>query len=180
VRLAAAIGLSAGVVQAAGAADPVAASGPVLEPVIELTQGQVSGCGLRVGFATATHTVEFVNRRTGPATEFLLTAVRVQPGQPAAALSLKTGAYDTRTLLPPARMTRDGEREMLTAQGTMDPTTGAFLMRELMLSGARVTWDLQNAQEVSLDIPGPLSQSIRAAYLQCAGDLFPQTLRGLK
>jgi hypothetical protein len=47
-----------------------------------------------------------------------------------------------------------------------------ILIQEFMVSGARATFESAGREPLAFIIPGPLPQSTRAAYLNCAGDLY--------
>lgn len=63
----------------------------------------------------------------------------------------------------------------LSMTANLTPLEGATLMRDLMLSGARVDLERSTGHTVQVVIQGPVANSVRAAYLNCAGDLIKPT-----
>jgi hypothetical protein len=170
------------------AADTVPAR---LEPIIRLDDGRVASCGVAITFGPGKPEVDLVNHRVADSTEFELT-VRARRDLPSTegpnfifteSPTLATTSQDTKTLLglssasqvllTPSRT--PGATVTVSARGPVDPTQGAFLMQEFMVSGATVTFTMADRSVVSLTVPGPAPQNVRSAYLHCAGDLFPQT-----
>lgn len=58
------------------------------------------------------------------------------------------------------------------AEGEIAGLDGALLVRELMVSGVRISLRTSPREQRVSEVPGPLPQLVRAAYLNCAGDLF--------
>ncbi len=144
-----------------------------LAPIIGLVDGRVTTCGVRAAFDAPTRlSVELVVTRTGDTTVFVLSA-----DGPAAAdaigLSLATVSQDTNRLLPPAVLAT--ATSPIRARGSIDATVGAFLFRDLLVGGGTVSLMFGDRPTLTLPIVGPALPSVRAAYLQCAGDVFSQT-----
>jgi hypothetical protein len=154
-----------------------------VEVIIGLAGERVTACGVRAfvdqpqrGSAPQITEVELVNQRIGVGTEFSLVARQAPAAPPVTSLALATTNRSTMDLLGAGRSVSpiDSKRTFM-ASGAIDPTQGGFLMQELMLGGARIDLAFDNGPIQSWRVDGPLPQQVRAAYLHCAGDLFPRT-----
>jgi hypothetical protein len=84
---------------------------------------------------------------------------------------LKTANWSTQQLLSPAQHNAFG---VLEARGTTDASEGAQFMQELMVSGGDFGLVLEGGipeVRLKMSLPGPVPHTVRAAYLNCAGDL---------
>jgi hypothetical protein len=195
VAVVAAAALTVGSPLAGGDAEVVAAEALTATPIVRLHEGRIVACGIGLTATTTARAAasagapvaaELVNERVGDGSVLRLT-VETAAAVPStgASSALATRTHDTARLLPAPTVTvRDG-RTVLMAVGPVDPTAGAFLMQELAVGGGvvrvAVTADASGPTAGRAGvvheavIPGPLPQSVRAAYLACAGDLFPRT-----
>lgn len=146
-----------------------------LVPVIELSGQDIALCGVRgtVTLPEGRVAIEVAIRKLdGPAegTEFRVSAKLVgKVGNGPAGLSVRTATSGT-TADFAAQPDYPGG---VTLTGQLPPTEGAMFMQQLMVSGARAMLTYKgSAKPVEVTIPGPAPQSVRAAYLNCAGDLF--------
>lgn len=143
-----------------------------IEPVVLFERGELSACGLRARVEDAGDllVVSLVAYKSGPVLRFRLEARRPEgtSGPPPVAVSLATTGYDTTRLL------RDvaPEAGVAAAEAPLEGLDGGGLMRELMVSGGRVRMQLQDGATREVLLAGPMTQAVRAAYLNCAGDLF--------
>jgi hypothetical protein len=153
------------------------------EVIIGLAGERVTACGVRAfvdqpqrGSSPQITEVELVNQRIGDGTELALVARQLPSAPPVTSIALATAGRSTLDLLGSGRSVSpiDAKRTLM-ANGSVDPTQGGFLIQELMVGGARIDLSFDNGPIQSWRLDGPLSQQVRAAYLQCSGDLFPRT-----
>lgn len=169
----------AGVIAFTGAAEGGDAKPIVLEalaPVVQLSDGDIALCGVRgeADFGAARIAVEVAIRKApGDAdrSEFRISAAPTS-GKTTVAI---TGLSVRTAGLAPTEAFKS-ERDVsgaLTLTGALPPTDGAMFMQQLLVGGGTATLAI-NGDPASIDIaiPGPAPQSVRAAYLNCAGDLF--------
>lgn len=141
-----------------------------VSPIVRLTAGEISACGVR--FTTReggiTRTAEFVLENELSGRQFRL-AGWADPPMPLADIALKTGTLDTQSLLSPAKRAADGT---VSAQGAIPGLLGSELVRSLMVAGGTLELTASDAARPwSVNIPGPMAHQIRSSYLNCAGDL---------
>ena len=141
-----------------------------IEPIVGLSGRDVIACGVK--FTTAgngiTLTAEFVLDDSRGTREFSLSA-----RAPASLLgiALETQDATTATLLPHPVIEPDGS---LVARGPIPGNAGSDFVRSLMVGGGTLRATLDGGHEHVIGLPGPLSQQVRASYLNCAGDLKKQ------
>lgn len=149
----------------AGAAENSA----LVMPLTGLEAGEVRQCGIRTisGFGADQLILDIALERSGKATDLV---VRANAGGPSA-----SGLSDVR-LLPRTVPLNAMSGPVRTAQGLERRTPASSekvtaFIRELMLRGTRAVV-VKRERDVAIDVAGPLSASVRAAYLNCAGDLY--------
>lgn len=135
-----------------------------LEPIVQLAKNAVAACGLKaifVGDANVSKVLEVVLERNS-SNPFV--AVRVEGAAEEAKL---------RVLRPKQiaafRLQRSLGTVVLSAPAN-DPDATEFI-RQTMTFGIDVEVSTSSAAEI-LKVQGPVPPSIRAAYLNCAGDLY--------
>ena len=175
--------VSAAVASVAAWPEPASARGSfgavvaqTMEAVVLIKDGVVSACGIKAaanisGGAAAASLTLFKDAKSASGTRFVLHGLWTSAGaHPArlASLTLRTVAADTSTMFSAVSGARDGAFE---TTGELPPLDGANLFRELMLSGAIISMRDADGARLDLEIIGPVSPSVRAAYLNCAGDL---------
>ncbi|MDX2266147.1 MAG: hypothetical protein NW215_14400 [Hyphomicrobiales bacterium] len=138
-----------------------AAAGEV-SPLAELSGDRIAACGLTIGEPAAGLTIRFALERTPGAAALFISATRAD-GQPVSgALAINIPGFETA-----AFQTIETERgPTLTLKGE---ETG-FVIQRFMVAGAEL-----RAGGAVIRVKGPLPQSVRAAYLNCAGDMYRQT-----
>ena len=152
--------------------------GPTVEPLVLMKAREIEGCGLTSIFAAggATVTARFLLLRDETAargTRFVLSASWPTPGgagfRTLTSSFMATGRFSTEALFGKPVARQDGAFE---TTGALPANEGDVLMRDVMMSGAAVTLEDQDGERLTLAIPGPVSPSVRASYLNCAGDMF--------
>ncbi len=152
-----------------------------VEAVVLIKDGAIAACGVKAaanlsgGAATASLTL-FRDARTASGTRFVLRGLWTSAGAhpaPLSSLTLRTIAADTGTTFSTVSTVPDGAFETTADLPLLD---GANLFRELMLSGAIISMRDADGAKLDLEIIGPVSASVRAAYLNCAGDLVGPAL----
>jgi hypothetical protein len=154
-----------------------------VEPVVLMKSGpmgagEIEGCGLTSTFAAdgAAVTTRFLllkDEKAERGTRFVLSASWPKPGgasyRSLKSMSLTAGATSTEASLGQPVARQGGVFE---TSGTLPASDGDIFMRDLMIGGAAIALQDQDGDQLALAIPGPVSQSVRASYLNCAGDLF--------
>ena len=141
----------------------------VVEPVVLLKNGNIRACGVRATFpdGETPRTFELLVRRSGNDTLLELRAnCGVDAGRPGRPL-LQTRTINTADLLRGDVGLSQGV-SVLSAPATSDEV--AILIQEYMIGGGTMRC-LEPAAE-GFTLGGPLPNQTRAAYLNCAGDLF--------
>lgn len=162
-----AILLSCAVLASAASAAPAGAPVSVLA-LAGLEAGNVRQCGIRAvsGDGADQVVLEIALERAGAAADLVVRA---------SLPSARGGVSDVRVtprgvvledIGEPVRTSLGVERRM---PASSEKVT-AFI-HELMLQGTRATVTAAG-RELAINIPGPLSASVRASYLNCAGDLY--------
>ncbi len=144
-------------------------SSALVMPLSGLEAGEVRQCGIRTisGIGADQLILDIALERSGAATDLV---VRVNAGGTSA-----SGLSDVR--LVPRTVTLDAmSGPVRTAQGLERRTPASSekvtaFIHELMLRGTRAVV-VTRQRDVAIDVAGPLSASVRAAYLNCAGDLY--------
>jgi hypothetical protein len=135
-----------------------------VEPLVGLQNGDVRQCGLKAKFVAETDrplTLEIALERGQGGS---IVAVRVIGAPPAA-----TVAIATQDPLPKFAAAHSDTAVAL--QAPADSPEATDFLRRAMIAGVRVDMGYQGLQQ-RLEINGPVPQSVRAAYLNCAGDLY--------
>lgn len=156
----------------------VEASTTAVETVALVADGQISGCAVQARFDIDSGDIANVrfallkDPSKAAGTRFALSAALA--GTDGAtrhieALSLTTASANTS---PTFSQPVDSSEGTFSVSGTFDDLQGGSVMRDLMLRGADIRMSATGRAPLVLKIIGPLSASARAAYLQCAGDLF--------
>lgn len=145
-----------------------------VEPVVLLEGQRIAACGARATFESGEgrRVVEIRLQRHGNGAELVILGEWRSENGPTirlSALSVATASVSSAELAPAGLSNTDGVAQ-LKAQAS-DPRVTTFI-QELMVSGATVQMRGDDADAVELRIAGPLPQSTRAAYLNCAGDLY--------
>ncbi len=136
-------------------------------PLSGLDAGEVRQCGIRAisGEGANQLIIDIALERSGVATDLVVRATG------AANSAIEDVRLETRTVqleqLLARRATRRGIERRMSAS---DAKVTAFI-HELMLRGTRAVAVIAQ-RDIAIDVPGPLSASVRAAYLNCAGDLY--------
>lgn len=150
-----------------------------VEPVVLIDdQGTINACGVRAvaGEGHAATVFELLVRRAGDAA---ILAVRGRCGSvgdngadgASPAPNLATSGGDSISLMQDAELTGlGGGISELAAPATDDGI--AMMIQRLMIGGGKFSCSPAGPGSVALVIPGPLPNQVRAAYLNCAGDLF--------
>lgn len=140
-----------------------------VEPVVRLKDGNIRACGVRATFSggSAAPIFELIVRRRGSATFLELRAdCGTEPDRPRRPV-LKTRTVSTGDLLN-GKAYQLKDFIVLSAPATSDKV--AMLIQELMIGGGSFSCFESFGKQHTLS--GPLPNQTRAAYLNCAGDLF--------
>ncbi len=176
--VAASAAFACGSMAALAAAAQNALPEPAVEPLVLMKAGDIEACGLALTFISGSETIatQFLLRKDDKAelgTRFVLSASWPKPDaagfRTVTALSLTAGATSTGAAFG-APVARNGG--VFEASGTLPATSSDVMMRDLMIGGAVIDLQDQSGEQRALAIPGPMAQSIRAIYLNCAGDMF--------
>lgn len=170
------LALAAGILTSAPAVVAAAVrSEPVtIAPVVLTDAGKLAGCGLSADYRTRGHdlTIAVVALRDQTATRFLIEARRANTGQSDSrpvGLALQTETLDSTEAFPPPSPAADGA---LATSQRLDTVIGAMFIQSVMVGGASVDVEMSGGDKLTLSLPGPMPQLVRASYLNCAGDLF--------
>lgn len=144
------------------------------EPVVLLDNRDVAGCGFEARYEAGQESVKIgvLLMKENAATVFEISGTWIsESGAPRSIddFSLRSTGLDTRTLFPPLQQTADGRAS---TRKSLPGFEGTEFIRNLMVGGATITLMSKAGARLDLTLPGPLSQSIRASYLNCAGDLI--------
>lgn len=153
----------------ASVAEEASAQPPVsVMALAGLEDGKVRQCGIRAvtGEGADQVVLEIALERSGAAAELV-----VRAEVPTARSSVSDVRLSPRSVVldgigKPLHTSAGVERRMPAARESVT----AFI-HELMVQGMRATVTFAKG-DVALNIPGPLSASVRASYLNCAGDLY--------
>lgn len=139
-----------------------------IEPLVFLDGRFPVACGFeaRVETGQVSSRVSVLNRKTGEGSEF---AVSVEGADEVRSLSVSAG--DVRDGAGFAPLIKTGNSRFERTR-TFTPDDGAMFIQSLMVGGGTLSFELQDRVRVDVVIPGPLPQSVRASYLNCAGDLM--------
>lgn len=145
-------------------------------PLAGLEDGQVRQCGVRVvaGLAGAELTADIALERRGRFADLAVRgSVRNHAGtgraEPSALADLRLEPRNAELPDMPPHDTSGGQVERRSAAS--DPRVTAFI-QDLMLAGVVIVITRADGTSERIPIQGPLSASVRAAYLNCAGDLY--------
>ncbi len=163
----------------AAAAGQAPVTAETVAPVVLMRSGDIAACGLTAsasvngGAAVASLTL-LKDSGTAPGTRFVLHGLWTGPSatpRRVSDLTLKTASQDTASSFSKPAPDDDGAFETTAVLPGLD---GANLFRELMLGGGTIEMHEEDdgGDTLTLLIPGPVTPSVRAAYLNCAGDLF--------
>lgn len=141
-------------------------------PLTGLEGGDVRQCGVRaLGQAEQPNvSVDISLERLGRGADLVVRAVNLAGGGANVIKDVRV-ERDGRVLLAgagPATAVVSGVERRMSAAGE-DVTS---FLRDLMVQGAAVVVTRSGGTTQTIDIAGPLPHSVRAAYLNCAGDLY--------
>lgn len=153
---------------------PLLASAAALEPLTLMRDGEIAGCGVTARSPAVDGDLEVglrlmkVESAPTGATFVLSVRRRSSPLASVIRLELMTSAGATVGRFSKPQAASDGGFE---ARGNLGPLEGGELMRALMISGGR--FEIETADGTAqVQIASPAPHATRAAYLNCAGDLF--------
>ena len=143
-----------------------------IEPLMLLEGARIAACGVRIAPDAGRHPIaaaEMRISRAGDTTLFTF-SLTATAGMSVAlsGVTLTTASYSTVELFPPPQPASSGRLETRTQ---LDAFTGADLMRELLVSGGRITAMSADGAAHDLPVDPPIPHGVRQAYLNCAGDL---------
>lgn len=145
------------------------------EPIVGLRDGKIAQCGARLIFDRGREVllIEVDLTRQDGGARLGLRAVARQPSGAAAGLEkleAATASVSSAELFAAPAPSADAAT-LIYERDASDPRVTTFI-QELMVSGARFRLLRSDGVAFDLDTTGPLPQSTRAAYLNCAGDLY--------
>jgi hypothetical protein len=111
-------------------------------------------------------TLEIALERSGAVTDLVVRAGGPGTGRSISDIRLVPRTVPLDAMSGPFPTAQGTERRMSAA----DAKVTAFI-QELMLRGTRAVV-VTSRRDIAVEVPGPLSASVRAAYLNCAGDLY--------
>ena len=133
-------------------------------PVVKIEGKTILACGLQV--SSQDLVAELVLADTADGRAFILAAKR--EATILSSVSLTTGDTNTATAFDPPQRRADGS---VTARGVLPGLAGSEFIRSLLVEGGSLEIVHEDSSKSTIVIPGPLSQAVRATYLNCAGDL---------
>ena len=153
------------------AGSDAAATGPAQEiaisPIIEMQGDNIIACGQRVRFEPSHVQIDLALRKEDA--QPLLSIIAHQDGERLAGLALKTATISASDILGREIILPDGGVKRVAAP-TSDKAT--VFLREYFVSGFELGLRASDGKTIKLQLDGPSPNSVRAAYLNCAGDFF--------
>lgn len=145
-----------------------------VEPLTLFQDQQIAGCGFRASIPVdgQTVTASVTAYRDGLETVFAVSAHWPDTsGAPLTldTLRLVTSSHDTTKDFPKPAAVASGLFEM---RARLEGFSGASFVQGMMVGGGTFEVAAKGGRTVSIALPSPMPQNIRAAYLNCAGDLF--------
>jgi hypothetical protein len=142
-----------------------------VEPVVQLEGTEIRACGIQANFGAMTDrlTVTFQLERRDSSAEFSVEALLADGNNALSSMRI----FQQSTL--PLVFATSAPTQMGGWLLRMPANNGVVtqFIQELMLQGTRIEVTASDRTEPHhFKIDGPLTQSVRAAYLNCAGDLY--------
>lgn len=140
------------------------------EPIVLLDGRSIAACGVRVpgDVRGAPVVLEVMLARTKAGGD-IVARLSASGGRTSDSFRLTTASQRSEQIFVGAPARDGGSIELRTSAASAAVT---LLIQELMVSGAILEVTLEGGETGSIQIPGPMPQSVRAGYLNCAGDLF--------
>ena len=138
-------------------------------PLSGLEAGEVRQCGIRAisGEGARQLVIDIALERSGTAADLVVRASAAGTrSSDISDIRLMPHTVALASMSGPARTAEGLERR---APASDEKITA--VIHELMLRGTRAVVVIAQ-RDIAIDVPGPLSASVRAAYLNCAGDLY--------
>lgn len=147
-----------------------AAESPPPEPIVLLDGRNIVACGVRIAAETggAENRLDVMLMRTKDAADLV---ARLMPGgsRSIERFGLTTATQSSDQIFSESPLRDDGVIELRAPAASAAVTS---LIQELMVSGAVLDVTYAGNEKTTSSIRGPMPQSVRAAYLNCAGDLY--------
>jgi hypothetical protein len=137
-----------------------------MSPIIEMDGGDIQACGARAMFTEPRGTFDLLLKKSEQGPRLQIRASF--PTVPVTAVSVKTATVEDREVLATefvdgGTVVRDGDAN--------SPAATSFL-QQYFVSGASVSLHLRGGTTQTLAVAGPAANSVRQAYLNCAGDFY--------
>lgn len=137
-------------------------------PIIEMNSGgEIRSCGVRTIFVEYRAKLEIKLSRSDRAVRLTLRG-RVE-GRRISSLSIETASVKDGDLFGISNALQDGSIEREADPNQADATA---LIQQFFVSGASIQFHFLNGETLRLQLDGTSPNSVRQAYLNCAGDLF--------
>jgi len=124
------------------------------------------GMGFKLTSTNGSYAVNLVNEKvkSGMVTKLI---VRSDQKNTISSAAVRTLDFSTQKIL--TKMQSDNQNTIYSQK--LSPDTIGRLFQQLMVSGAKI--EITSMSEtITWDFPGPASQSLRAMYLMCSGDMY--------
>lgn len=140
--------------------------------LVGLENGTVRQCGVRVvvSLDDGDLAAEIALERRGRFTDLVVRATLGEGGSGARALA--DFRIEPRTAELPGMPPHDTSGGLVERRSAAADPRITAVIQELMIAGAVLVATRADGNSERIDIKGPLPASVRAAYLNCAGDLY--------
>jgi hypothetical protein len=143
------------------------------EPIVLFQNNDIAACGFRAATAPGAlnATADVTAVKDGRATFFLFSIQATGADAaivPLESAALLTSTHDTAKDFSKLLLAENGRYE---ARARLEGFSGASFMQGIMVGGT-ITIKTTAGEVLSFALPAPMPQNVRAAYLNCAGDLF--------
>jgi hypothetical protein len=138
-----------------------------LSPIVEMQGNTIIACGARAHFEPSQAEISLALRKEKDRPRLMLSA-RLH-GERLNSMDVNTGSTAGSDIFGPSTTLPDGGVERV-AEPNSDKATE--FLREYFVSGADFRLKTAEGKTISLERAGPAPNSVRAAYLNCAGDFF--------
>lgn len=141
----------------------------VMQPIMDMSGGNIKACGIGFDLEFGKHkfSLLLINEAATNETQTKLIANSNPPSKIVKA-ELRTDTSTTLTHLNSVITKSDHQRVV---GGTMSPGENARLFQAILVRGAEIRLET-DIGKLTWTVQGPASQSVRAMYLMCSGDLY--------
>ncbi|MBS0250262.1 MAG: hypothetical protein JSR78_04275 [Proteobacteria bacterium] len=148
--------------------DPALSSQVAMFPIIEMNSGgEIRSCGVRTIFVDYGAELDVKLSRSDRAARLTVRG-RVE-GRRISSLSIDTASVKDGDLFGTSNALEDGSIER---EADPNQAGATALIQQFFLSGASIQLHFPDGETLRLQLDGTSPNSVRQAYLNCAGDLF--------